>query len=188
MPGFETAFQSIGSMFQDAFATILNKVILAAIILLVGFMAGRLLGNLVMHILREVGIDSILRTTGIKISIEKLLSSVVTYGIYFTSLIMALDILGLDTFVLNVIAGAVILVVLVSTLLALKDFIPNMFAGFFIQRRNILKEGDRVEFDGLEAKVIKIDLMEVKLQTKKGDTIFIPNSVLLKRELVRKRR
>jgi small-conductance mechanosensitive channel len=188
MPGFITAFKGIGSIIQAAFASILNKVILAAIILLIGFVAGRLLGNLAKHLMREVGIDNAARSAGIKISVGKLLGSIVEYGIYFISLIMALGTLGLDTFVLNLIAGAVILVILLSTLLALKDFIPNMFAGFFIQRRNVLKEGDRVVVDGMDAKVVKTDLMEVKLQTTKGDTIFIPNSVLLKKELVRKRR
>jgi small-conductance mechanosensitive channel len=188
MPGFEAALQSIGSTVQSAFAIFLNKMILAAIILLVGFIAGRLLGNLVINLLREVGIDRTARSAGIKISIEKLVGSIVTYGIYLTSILMALGMLGLDTFMLNLLAGAVILVIFFSTLLALKDFIPNMFAGFFLQRRNILREGDRVEIDGMDAKVLKTDFMEIKLQTKKGDTIFIPNSVILKKKLVRRRR
>ncbi|MFH1181556.1 MAG: mechanosensitive ion channel domain-containing protein [Candidatus Woesearchaeota archaeon] len=188
MPGFEAAFQSIGSMIQNAFASILNRMILAAIILLIGFVAGKLFGNLVRHLLREVGIDNAVRTAGIKISIEKLLGSVVEYGLYFISLIMALGMLGLDTFVLNLIAGAVIIVVVFSTLLAIKDFLPNIFAGFFIHYRNMIREGDSIEFDGMDAKVVKTDMIEVKLQTKKGDTIFIPNSVFLKRKLVKKRR
>jgi small-conductance mechanosensitive channel len=188
MPGFQTALSGIISSVHAVFSSLLNRMIFAAVVLLVGFVAGRLLGNFVRYTLREMGLDNILRSTGIKMSLEKILGAIVTYATYFIALVMALDMLGLDTIVLNVLAGAVILALVISALLAVRDFIPNLFAGLVMRRKNMVREGDNVEISDIRAKVLKTDLMEVKLQTDKGDTIFFPNSLFIKKKLVRKRR
>jgi small-conductance mechanosensitive channel len=188
MPGFETAFRGIADAVQSVFASLMNHVIIAAVILLVGFLAGRIIGNLVMQLLHEIGLDVLTKRTGIGVSFEKLLGIIITYGIYFLALVMALNVLGLDSFVLNVLAYAIIATLLVSVLLSVKDFLPNIFAGFFIHRKGMIREGDKVHVDGMAAKVVKTDVMEVKLQTDKGDTIFVPNSLFVKRKLIRRRR
>jgi small-conductance mechanosensitive channel len=188
MPGVSSAFSGIMDAMQDVFSSVLNKLLFAAIIIIVGFVVGRLLGNLVKHFLHEMGFDQLTRAAGIKLSIEGLLSSVVTYLTYFVAVVMALDKLGINTFVFNLIAGGMIAIVLLSVLLAIKDFIPNVFAGFFLNRRGIVKEGDRVRIDDVDGRVAKVDLMEVKLETKRGDTIFIPNSLVIRKKVIKKRR
>jgi small-conductance mechanosensitive channel len=188
MPGLETAFHEVSLSVQSVFTLLLNRLIIAAIILLVGFIAGRLLGNLLRRLLREVGLDNVIKTAGIKISLERLFSGIVTYGIYIVAVIMALNTLKLDALVLDIIAAAVILVIAASVLLAVKDFIPNFLAGIRIGRKGMLKEGDHVVIDGIDAKVLKKDLTDIKLQSKKGDVIFVPNSVFIKKKFVRRKR
>jgi len=188
MPGVTSALSDVIDSVQQVFSSVLNQIIIAAIIILVGFIAGRMLGKLVRNLLHEVALDKLGNTVGIKVSLEELLGHVVTYAVYFVAVVMALDKLGLDTFVFNILAGGVIAIVLLSVLLAIKDLIPNMFAGFFLRQRGIVKEGDRISVDDIDGKVVKVDIMEVKLETKKGDTIFIPNSLMLKKKIIKKKR
>ena len=98
---------------------------------------------------------------------------------------MVLQQLGLATTVLNMIAGAVIIVIILSTLLGIKDFIPNMIAGIMIQRKQELKKGEIIKIKGMQGKIIGITLIETKIETKTGDIIFIPNAVLTKTEIIR---
>ena len=101
---------------------------------------------------------------------------------------MALNSLGLTTFVLNMVFAAIILMVVISFLLAIKDFVPNLIAGFSLKRKNYLKEGDKIKIKNLEGKILKINLLETKIETTKKDLIIIPNSIFSKNEIILKRK
>ena len=52
---------------------------------------------------------------------------------------------------------------------------------FFIFRKKMFKEGQKVKVNSTEGKVKKIGLVETEILTRKGDKIFIPNSLLCSR-------
>ncbi len=173
----------------DTLSGVLTKLIVAVIIILIGFIVGRVFGKLTQKILHELELDRILRQAArIKFSLEKALGKFVTYFIYFIAIILALNQVGLTTTILHMISAAVLIIIVISIILGVKDFIPNLLAGIYIHRRELVKEGDRIKVRGTEGKVISIDMTEVKLQTAKGDTIFMPNSLLIKEELVKLKR
>lgn len=170
----------------NLFSGLLNKLILAIIIILIGFIIGRVLGKVAQKILHEIELDRILRKTAkIKISLEKSLARFITYFIYFITIIIALNQIGLTTTILHMISAAVLIVIVLSIILAIKDFIPNFLAGIHISRKEMVKKGDRIKVRGTEGKVMQVELTEIKLKTPKGDTIFIPNSILVKEEFVK---
>lgn len=166
------------------FSGIFTKIVIAIIILLIGFIIGKILGRLLQKVLHEFEMDKALKkSAGINISLEHFLGSFLTYFIYFITIIMALNQLGLTTAILNMISGAVILLILISLILAIKDFVPNMMAGIFIYQKGIIKEGDIIALDKIKAKVIETTMMETKLESKNKDIIYIPNSLLIKKEI-----
>ncbi|MCP3682911.1 MAG: mechanosensitive ion channel [bacterium] len=182
-----TAFETLFNTIKDVFSGILNNLIIAAIILLIGFIAGRLLGKFVHKLLHEIELNKAIRlSTGIKLSLEEIISTFVSYFTYFVSFVLALDQLGVDTLVFNIIAAGVIVVIVLSALLAVKDFIPNVVAGFFIKQKGLIKKGDKIKFGDLEGKIVQIELIETRLETKKKDMIFVPNSAILKGKIVKK--
>jgi len=165
---------------------LMTKLIVAVIIILIGFIVGRVLGKLTQKILHELEIDRILKeTANIKLSIEKSLARFITFFIYFLAIIIALNQIGLTTTVLHMISAAVLIIIVLSIILGIKDFIPNLLAGIHIYRRGAVKEGDWIRVRGTEGEIIGMDLTETKIKTSKGDTIFIPNSLLIKEELVK---
>ncbi len=166
----------------------IDNIVAAVIILLLGFVIGRVLGKFTQKVLHELEVDRILKETAkIKVSIEKALAKFVAYFVYFIAVITALNQLGLTTTILHMVAGAVLIVIVLTIVLGVKDFIPNFLAGMHIQKKKKIKKGDVVSIRGTEGKIIGMDLTEIKLKTRKGDIIFFPNSLVIKEKVVKKK-
>jgi small conductance mechanosensitive channel len=163
-----------------------TKMVVAVIILLIGFVIGKILGKIVKNLLHSIEFNQIIkRATGIRISLEEGISVFVTYFIYFLFIIMALNQLGLTTVVLHMISGAILIIIIISILLSIKDFMPNMFSGLFIHRKRFINVGDVIKVENTEGKVVHINLVETKIETNKGDIIYFPNSLLTKNKVIK---
>ena len=166
-----------------------NEIISAVIILLLGFIIARILYHITYKLLHEAELDNIIKaTTGIKISLEKTLAKFVRYFVYFIAIITVLNQLGLTTTLLYIIAAVILLIIAVSFLLGVRDFIPNFFSGIVLSKEKRLRKGDFITLNGIKGKVVQLGLLETKIETKKGDTIYIPNRTLTKQKLVIKKK
>ncbi len=165
---------------------IFTKLVVAVIIVLIGLVAGKLLGKLIHKLLHEIELNNLIKkSAGIKISMEEIISSFVTYFIYFIFIVMALNQLGLTTVVLHMISGAILIIIIISIMLSIKDFMPNMFAGLFIHKKKFIKEGDIIEVDNTKGKIAHINLVETTIETKQGDIVYVPNSLLTKKTIIK---
>ncbi len=163
-----------------------SQIIVALILIFFGLILGKLLGSLVKRILTEIRLDRLVKSlTGISLQVESFISSLVKYFTYFVFVIWALEKLGLGSIVLNLLAGGVILIVIVSFILGIKDFIPNAVAGIFLHVKGILREDDWIKTDDIEGRVVKVELVDTQLETRSKDIIFIPNSVLAKGRIIK---
>ena len=168
-------------------STLSINLIAAIVILLLGIVIGRFIGKLIQKVLSEVEINKILKEeAGVKVPLEEIIASIFKYLIYFVTVIFALDQIGLTTTVLNIILGLFLAIIVVFVILAFKDFIPNLVSGLFIHQRRGLKDGDKIQVDGIEGIIEHISIIETRIKTKNGYTIFIPNSMLTKQRLVKK--
>ena len=170
------------------FEQLFTKFIVAVVILLIGFVIARIVGKLTSKLLHEIELNNILKKAGVKFELEDLLSHAATYFIYFITVIWALNALGLTTTILNMISAAFLVLIIISILLAVKDFVPNMISGFFIYSKNIIKPGDKIKIDNMSGTVEKISLVETEIKTSSGDMIHIPNSTLTKKEIIIKKK
>ena len=170
------------NLFDKIFSGIFANILIAISILLIGFIIGKILKKLIKKLLHNIRLDQTLRKSmGIKVSLENIISITVSYSIFLISIILSLNQIGVTAFILNIIAASIILLITISIILALKDLVPNFFAGIKIAQKEIVKPGDIISFDKITAKVIEITLTEIKLESKSRDIIFIPNSLLLKK-------
>lgn len=162
------------------------NLIAAIAIILIGIIVARITNRIIRKVLHELELNRILREqAGVKIPVEEFAGSLAKYLIYFIAMIMALAQLGLQTIILYIIL-VIVLVILVSfVVLAFKDFIPNITAGFFIHQKGMIKEGDFIQVKDIKGKVISISLVETKIKVGK-DIVYIPNSVLTKNEIIKK--
>ena len=159
----------------------LNRVIAAIVVLLIAFIAARFVRNLTAKVLRELKTNKILKESlGVRAPIEQIFSEAGFYLVLFIGVILALNQLGLSTIVLYIVLGAVLLIILILVVMAFKDFVPNVAAGFFIHQKRNLNDGDYIKINDVEGEIININLVETKIKTKNGDIMYIPNSMLTK--------
>jgi len=168
------------------YSPLFSKIIISIIVLLIGLTIGRIVNRVVKRVLNELEIDSSIRkTTKIKISIEKIIANLLTFVIYFVTSILFLEELGASITTLNIVIASVLLVIIILIFFILNYFFPNIIAGIFLKRKNMLKEGDKIKFGDKEGRIISMSLIETLIKTKKGDTIYIPNSTLAKKEIIK---
>jgi small conductance mechanosensitive channel len=181
----ETLSKAFG-YFDSLFAGFYSRILVAVIILLVGFVLAKLIGKVTGRILRELEVNVILKkATRIDVGLEHILSQFMVYFVYFITITMALNHLQVTTTVLQMISAAIIIIIIISVVLAIKDFIPNTFAGFYIYRNKFVKQGEIIRVKGIEGKVVHVNLVETKIETKEGDVVYIPNSALTKTEVIK---
>ncbi len=166
--------------------SVMTKFALAIIILLCGFILGRFVGRLLNKILQEFELNNILKkATGIQISLEEIIGTGVSYFIYFITIIMALETINLAPFILYILSSGVIIIIIISIILSVKDFFPNVVSSIIIHQKGYIKEGDHVKIDDVEGIVNKINLLETTIVTKNNDSIFVPNSRITRSKIIK---
>lgn len=160
-------------------------IIAAIIIVLLGFIIGKLLGRLTAKILHEVELNRILRAAGLKITLEKTIGEIVSYIVYFVAVVTALYQFNIAPTIVYVIVISVGAILVISILIAIKDFIPNFICGIIIKKKNLLRPGEKIKIGRTEGKIKRISMVQVKLETKEGDIVYIPNSVIIKKNFFR---
>lgn len=150
------------------------------IILLVGFGLGILAQKLLAKILKEVELNQIMAKVGITNNLEKWVSAIVSYVIYLVSIVFFLDHLGIRHIVVYLLLGAVLMLLILTLIVGLKDVIPNLVAWLVLQKDEKITVGRRVEVKEISGIVEKIGYLETEIKTEHGDILYVPNTLFLK--------
>tara|TARA_Y100000310_G_scaffold89923_1_gene87052 strand:- start:15788 stop:16333 length:546 start_codon:yes stop_codon:yes gene_type:complete len=160
-----------------------SKVIEGIAILLIGFTIGVLAKKVLFRILKEIEINKIMSKVGITVKVDKIISSVVSYVIYLVTIVLFLDRLGIKSIVLYIVVGAILMLLILTFLVGLKDVIPNFAAWLIIQKKKNLRVGKRIEVSNIHGQVEKIGYLETEIKTDQGDILYVPNSLFLKSKM-----
>ena len=163
------------------------KIFTAILILIVGFGAGIFLSKLIKRVLSEIKLDKVLKELGIKFNLEALISTIIKYIIYIIALFIALNQFGFSTILLYIILITILVIIISIIIISLKNFIPNIISGIIISKKNIIKKGDYIKINGVEGTIKEFDILETKVETKDKDIIFIPNSIITRKILYKKK-
>jgi len=176
----------ISTTLNKTLFNIFTKFVVALAILFIGFAIGKIIGKLVKKILAELEINALIKkATKKRIKIEEGIAHFTTYFIYFIAIIMSFRYIGLATGILNTLAIGVIVVIVISIFLSIKDFIPNFIGGLILHWKGFIKEGDIIRVKDMQGKIIYLNLLETRIKTKKGDIVCIPNSLIAKSEIIK---
>jgi len=168
--------------------SIASNIVVAVVLLLIGIVVSRLLERLAYKVLHELEIDSWLKKAGVRFAAEQTASSAIRYFGYFITVLVALNQIGLTSFVVNAVAVVIMVFVIVAILLGIKDFVPNFIAGIRIHQRGFVKEGDIIRVRDIEGEVRQVTLLDTRIKTVTGDVLFVPNSMLTQNEVLRHKR
>ncbi|MDR2576136.1 MAG: mechanosensitive ion channel family protein [Treponema sp.] len=107
-------------------------------------------------------------------TVTSLLRGIVRYGIFIVSVIMVLNVFGVNTTSLLAVLGAAG----VAIGLALKDTLGNIASGIIILFMGSYRKGDFIEFGSFMGTVQNITLFTTILETPDGIHISAPNSCI----------
>ncbi len=161
----------------------LNVVIYSLLILFVGFGVGIIVKKVTLRLGQEIGLNKIFRKVGVTHNVEAILSFVLSAIIYLITIVLFLRYLGIDEYILYLIVGAVLMLLILTVIVGLKDVIPNFVAWVVIQQKGHVQEGKQVEVNEISGVVEKIGFLETEIKTEKGDVLYVPNSLFLKSKL-----
>jgi len=158
----------------------------ALLIIVTGILLGRILGKLTSKGVRKANLNGNLRKAlGIKTKPQKLAENFVKYSIIGIAVVAALIQIGVAISIMNFILIIFGGILLISFTLALRDFMPNIFAGLYLIGTKKIKKGDFIKFKDFNGKVTKIDLLDTYLAMDSKNTMMIPNSYLMKNVVIK---
>jgi len=163
-----------------------SGIVIAILIILIGLIIGQLLSRLIKKLLHELKLNKLINiSTGLNLPVESVISTLVKYIVNLFFLFWALQKLNLGELFVNVIAGGILAIIVVSLLLGIKDFMRNAVAGLFITFKGIVKIGDFIKCNDVSGEVTQIELTQTIIETKSSDVIYIPNSILVKNIVIK---
>ncbi|AFG38596.1 mechanosensitive ion channel family protein [Spirochaeta africana] len=110
---------------------------------------------------------------------QSTIADLLRYATAITVLIVGISMLGINLSSLAVLFG----VLGIGIGFGLQDVIANMFAGLVIIMARPIKEGDRVLAGQFEGNVVNIRLLNTAINTLTNETIIVPNSSLINKEV-----
>lgn len=182
------AFESVLQLIKpEDVSEMMLRLVAAIAVLIFGILGSIIVSKLFRKLLHSFEIDAVLKEQGIKVPVEEFASNILKYLLYFATIIWALNVLGLATTILQILLIVMLVIMIIFIILAFKDFIPNITAGFFIHSKGVIKEGDKVSIGAVSGAVISIDTIETKIRTKERDIVLVPNALILKTAVVKKK-
>ena len=162
----------------------LSRFVVAGVILLLGFLAARLVKNILVKILKETNTNKVWnKGFGLKIPMEQLIPRIFYYSVIIASFIIAFNQIGLNKAMLYLIIALAFIVLMSLIALIFKELMINIFASIFTSQKKIIKKGDDIEINKIVGNVIEISLMEIKLKTIDNEMVHVPMSLLLKEKI-----
>lgn len=102
-------------------------------------------------------------------------------ALYF-GVVIALNIVGLETLALSILAGGGVTAIVLG--FAFREIGENLIAGVFLAFSRPFSVGDLINSEGLEGRVRSIELRYTHLRSDDGKDIYVPSSQLFSKPLI----
>ncbi len=110
-----------------------------------------------------------------------ILRDVVSAGVLVITLVVVASNAGID--VTSLVATSAVLTAVIG--LSFQDTLGNLMAGLVLQSDSAVRAGDWVKIEGHTGKIVDMRWRYIAVRTRNGETVFVPNSKLVKTEVVR---
>jgi small-conductance mechanosensitive channel len=154
---------------------ILTRLIVFIIIILLGLIASKVVVNLIKKLMKEFEINKVFKRADINFNPNNFIPSLSKYIIYFVTLVIALDVVGITKIVFYIMIVVMALVIIIYVLISIKDLIPNWYCSFKVKKK--YKIGNHINYKNIKGEIIHMNSVELQVKTKK-EIIYIPYKLL----------
>ncbi len=155
------------------------------IVLSIGIIITKIVTDMISRFLKSPEIKKIISKMGYEAPIIEFVVLVVRYVFYFITFIVALAQFGFANFVFDILIILIALFIIVLILFSLKDFVPNASAGIYLNVVKSIRKGDVLRIGNYYGRVVDMDLVSITLQDESGRLIIIPNSNIVKKDIIK---
>ena len=166
---------------NDKIIVLVNQVSLSLLILLIGFIIGKLVDKLSLLIIRNSSFRQV-KLFSLKLNTEKVIPNLLSYIIYIATIVFALSYSGILKIVIYVVLLIFILTIIVSAFSTVKGSFPNFIASFKLRRNPNFRLKKKIKINNILGELSAITYSEIKITTESGDEIHIPCKVFIKKE------
>lgn len=125
---------------------------------------------------RKISLKFYSTTIKVHLDIANIIASIVYFLLILSGVFLALQIVGLEKVLTNLLAGAGIVGIIAG--FAFKDVASNIFGGLLLKVQHPFKKDDWVEIDGNYGEVLEVGWITTKIKTVPGQEVFVPNQVI----------
>jgi small-conductance mechanosensitive channel len=168
-----------------AFTFDLFTVVRAVLTLVIGFMLGRFASSFFADLLKGERVQNLLKPRGYGELEVDLMAAMLRYFIYVLVFLVVIMQFGVGELVVQLIATVFILVLFLIMAYSLKEFIPNVAAGLYINRNEIFEVGETLQIDEFKGEVIKKGVLSTIIVTEDKKVVIIPNSIVARRKIIK---
>ena len=151
------------------------KVILAAIIIIIGIILSDVFGNLAKGLA-----ENLFPKLKDKNLISFFSGGITKLMVFLISIIIALDVLGIYVEVFTAAFAIILISISLIIIIGSRDLFLNAFAGIYIQSTGNLRKGMEIEFENKKGKIKEIGLIQTVIEINKEE-IQIPNHLFMKK-------
>lgn len=164
---FDTSLELIEKLGRDA-GTYLPKLVAALAVFLLFYFLGK--------IIKTFSLKFYAKIFSKDQDIARFISVSVYAVLLISGIFLALEILGLESVLTKLLAGAGIVGIVAG--FAFKDIASNAFAGFLLNMQKPFKEGDWVTVDNNFGTIKDIGWITTSIKTISGQEVFVPNQLI----------
>lgn len=180
----------LAAVYFGRFSGYLNALVISLVILLSGFIVGRLTDRALRKLFLRMDLDDRLaRLLRRRRNYARATRRTLVFAIYLASIYFALRELSADRLAITAITAILVLTALVSLALTAVEIAPNLAGRAHLARRGVT-EGEvimvRDEHGEMKGRVVRITLTDVQLRRANGDMVFYPTAAMLSAKVTRK--
>ena len=153
---------------QESIVDFLPKVLLAVVVIILFYILARLL--------KKYSLKFYTRFFKKPSDVAKFISVAVYFFLLLSGVFIALEILGLESVLSKLLAGAGIVGIVAG--FAFKDIASNAFGGMLLNLQRPFKEGDWVKINEHFGTIEDMGWITTSMKTVSGEEVFIPNQLI----------
>lgn len=161
----------------ESIMLIISKFITAAVIVFIGFVFGNIVGRFLKKILIYLNVDEYTVFLPFRKKTSTIISKGTSYTIYFLVAIYALNLFEFIGIFFEIIAIIFLIGVIITLLLQVFDFFPNVMAYFKIKKKYPL--GSLVTITDVNGTIEKLSLTNTLVRTDKNNIFLYPNKYMI---------
>ena len=161
------------------------QVILAVLTLVFGLLFSRFFTSFLADLLKTERMKKFLSRWNVQEHEVDFITMLLRYLLYVITCLLAIAQFTFGAAFMQVFAVIFVVVLFLIIVYAMKEFLPNTAAGLYINRNELIKEGDEIFVDEFKGKVSRIDMLSTTLVTEDGRTVIIPNSIITRRKIIK---